>query len=325
MPTTPPSYLHRCLSDFRDVSGQLYKRGPFDLRAIEQKVQHLRGRRPLTYQDLAFFVSPEHWWFEQFWVFPPEEKVSPALRRRTFDFWHLPKNQDQVLEGLFDVFKSIELVSIILRFIKPEAYGIISPPVERVLDVRRGSDALETYRNYLDNLEAIRRHYDFRRAADVDMALWVLHERCFGTHRDPDIASAYATDRFMLKLRAHNLIEHLLKDRSYGEVAEAVQEIDERLAAVLASHTFELQLRTFGEILGISPAISGMKLSELIEAFPSRSIDPIRRGVWKRLKGFRDALFHNGAVPRADQIADLVREVRRLEADTAELRRRRAR
>jgi len=52
-----------------------------------------------------------------------------------------------LVAALLEVFKSVELVSIILRFVKPEHYGIISPPVERVLDVQRGSDAVETYLN----------------------------------------------------------------------------------------------------------------------------------------------------------------------------------
>ena len=182
-----------------------------------------RAQLALPDRDLAYFVAREHWWFEKFWVFPPEETVTPALARVKFDFWNLPRNQERELGKLLDVFKSIELVSIILRFVKPAAYGIISPPVERVLDVRRGSDALETYRNYLDDLREIQRHYRFARAADADMALWVLHERCFGTLRDAETAAAYAGDRFMLRLRAKNLVGHLLAGRSYAAFADALE------------------------------------------------------------------------------------------------------
>jgi hypothetical protein len=43
----------------------------FDLPAIERSVKHLRRHAPLSYADLARFESPNHWWFEKFWVFPP--------------------------------------------------------------------------------------------------------------------------------------------------------------------------------------------------------------------------------------------------------------
>ncbi len=309
------SYLHACLQSFPDVSERLYG-SRFDLAAIERRVAPLQRRGLLTYKDLAYFVAPEHWWFEKFWVFPPEDKVTPALARTKFDFWNLPRNQERELGSLLDVFKSIELVSIVLRFVKPAAYGIISPPVERVLDVRRGSDARETYRNYLDDLREIQRHYRFARAADADMALWVLHERCFGTLRDPQIAAAWAADRFMLRLRGKNLVGHLLAGRSYAEFADALEASNPELAAVVACYAFELALRALAERRGVVSARAFIKLGELIDAFPP-AVDPIRRGEWKRLKGFRDALFHEGRRPRGEQTAALIREVQRLEAELA--------
>lgn len=313
-------YLHACLDAFGEISERLYGTR-FDLAAIERAVAPLQRRQLLSSKDLAYFVAPEHWWFEKFWVFPPEDRLTPALQRLRFDFWNLPKNQKRELGKLLEVFKSVELVSIVLRFVKPAAYGIISPPVERMLDVRRGGDAIETYENYLGDLRDVQRHYRFRRAADADMALWVLHERCFGTLRDPEIAAAYTADRFMLRLRAKNLVGHLLADRSYAEFADALEPSNLELAAVVACYAFELHLRALGERLGVAPARTFVKLGELIDAFPA-SVDPIRRGDWKRLKGFRDALFHEGRRPRAEQTVALIQEVRRLEEDLAPARKR---
>ena len=143
----PDTYLQACLSAFGEVSEKKYGR-PFNFRAIEISVNHLRGKKPLTYTDLQYFESSEHWWFKDYWAFPPQDRIASALKDRRFNFWQLPKKETQTLRDLLDAFKSIELVSIILRFVRPEHYGIISPPVERVLDVRRGSDAVETYLNY---------------------------------------------------------------------------------------------------------------------------------------------------------------------------------
>jgi hypothetical protein len=320
MAAPAPGYLRDCLAAFPEVTTRKYGT-PFDLDAIERNVRKLRSARgPLTYRDLSYFVSPQHWWFEKFWVFPPEDKITARLERTTFDFWNLPRNQASVLERLLDVFKSIELVSIIVRFVKPETYGIISPPVERVLDVRRGRDAVETYTNYLRNLADIQAHYGLARAADADMALWVLHERCYGTLRDPETAAAFAADPFMLRLRAQNLMTELLTGDRYAQFAEALEHVNPRLAAVVACYTFELHLRSLGRQLGA--AGDAIRLTDVIAALPAFGpVNEIRKGTWKRLKACRDALFHKGTSPTAEQTRALVREVRQLENDLAALHR----
>jgi hypothetical protein len=56
-------------------------------------------------------------------VFPPEEKISATLAQRPFNFAHSKRERERVIRDLLGVFKSIELVSIILRFVRPDAYG----------------------------------------------------------------------------------------------------------------------------------------------------------------------------------------------------------
>jgi hypothetical protein len=159
----------------------------FDLVAVEEKVRHLRRRTPLNYSDLEYFESPEHWWFQRFWVFPPRERIEPALQKETFDFWNLPESHEaETVRRLLHIFKSIELVSIILRFIRPEHYSLYSAPIQHMLDIRHGRDLVETYSTYLGNMRVIGGHYGLARVADVDMALWVLHEKCFGRYQDPE-------------------------------------------------------------------------------------------------------------------------------------------
>ena len=237
MASSAPNYLHTCRAAFREVSERLYG-WPFDLDAIENDVSHLRDRK-LTYQDLTFFVTKERWWFEKFWVFPPESQISPALKRRKYNFWRLPNRESEVIASLYEVFRSIELVSIILRFIKPESYGIISPPVEQILDVRRGSDAKETYINYLADLRRIKAHYGFARVADIDMALWVVHEKCYGDPKDPEVMQAYHSDGFLLQLRAKNLMDHFFKQYTYTVLAKALAPFNPRLAAQIGGIAFE--------------------------------------------------------------------------------------
>lgn len=273
MPTPRPTYLHRCFEAFAAISAKIYGT-PFDLPAIERAVKHLQRNTPLTYQDLRYFESPDHWWFKQFWLFPPEHDVAPALNSRTFNFWQLQDgNERATITALLDIFRSVDLVSIILRFIRPDRYGILSPPVERVLDVRRCSDGVETYMNYLSNLRAIRQQYGFTRAADADMALWVLHERCFGGLRDQEVARAYASDSFMLQLRARNLVAPLA-ELAAPRLAQALQGVKPDLAALVACHALEIQLRE----LATNHGVAGRNLDELIRALPRYGgIDRLRK------------------------------------------------
>ncbi len=56
--------------------------------------------------------------------------MSVALRPTSFDFWNLPKQQERELRKLLAAFKSIDLVSIILRFVQPrfaEALEHVNP------------------------------------------------------------------------------------------------------------------------------------------------------------------------------------------------------
>ena len=311
-------YLEICLGAFGDVSKAKYG-VPFDLPAIERTVASLRSKKSLTYQDLRYFEAKDHWWFERFWVFPPEHKVTPALAKKSFDFWHLPKNETELIPELLDVFKSIELVSIILRFVRPEAYGILSPPVERVLDVRRGSDAIETYLNYLANLREITSQCGFTRTADADMALWVLHERCFGEYRDPTVERAYRSDPLLLRLRAKNLVLPLA-ELSYPKLAEAVHHVKPDLAALVAYHSLEALIRRAAEFLTPDLARSRADLTEVIQALPTYGgITLVRKATWERLKLIRNRFFHEGRAPTPKETADLVAEVVQLEGDIAAL------
>lgn len=303
--SAPTHYLHRCFAAFREVTEKKYGT-PFDLAAIEETVVVLRSRKLLRYDDLQGFESPAHWWFQKYWVFPPERHVILELERRTFNFWLLPKGEAQLVASLIEVFKSIELVSIILRFVRPEHYGILSPPVERVLAVRRGSNAVETYLNYLRDLRLVTRAYGFQRAADADMALWVLHERCFGDLRDDGIARAYADDRFMLRLRAKNLIAHFLTESSYAQLAYSLLPTNPDLAAQVAGIAFERMVRQHAAGLAAASSYE-QDLKGIIDVLHDQGlINGLTRGLWQAARRTRNKAIHGTVMATAAEISRLL-------------------
>jgi len=298
-------YLNKCFIDFRQTIEKKYGR-PFDLPAIEKSVRHLCREIPLSYSDLAQFESPQHWWFEKFWVFPPEHQLSPGLKRRKFNFWGLPKHEGGVIASLHEVFRSIELVSIILRFVRPENYGIFSPPVERVLDVRRGSDAVETYLNYLEDLRAIAKEYRFARVADADMALWVVHERCYGTLTDRDVENSYFADPFMLQLRAKNLLSQFFRKHSYLELSTALLSVNPELAAQIAGIEFERKIRIRG-YNAKDANVEDLDLKALIDHLQTqRLIDPLTAGRWQAARKTRNKAIHGSTALQYAEVKRLL-------------------
>ncbi len=308
-------YLHSCLRDYPAICLQKYGI-TFDFGAIESKVRRLRRKTELTYKDLSYFESPEHWWFKRFWVFPPESSLTPALKGVTFDFWNLTDgNESTLIRQLLYAFKSIELVSIILRFIRPENYAIFSSPVQRLLDIRRGGDPVETYLNYVRDLRGIRTHYGFRRLADVDMALWVLHEKCFGILRDSEIEKAFHEDTFLLRLRAKNLVAPLA-ELTDAQLANALVEVKPDLASLVACHALETLIRQFAARNGMPSTGPGLPLEEVIESLPNFGpVTPVRKGKWQMLRAARNELVHSGTLPGLRERAILIEEVIQLEKD----------
>lgn len=309
------NYLQKCLAEFKELCCLRYG-AEFDLEAVEQKVRHLRRRTALTFEDLRYFESPEHWWFRRFWVFPPQERLAPALENRQFDFWNLePANEKPLIRELLYAFKTIELVSIILRFVRPELYGILSSPVQHVLEIRRGREPVETYVNYLTDLRAIGSRYGLGRVADVDMALWVLHEKCFGTIRDAAVEKAFREDTFLQRIRARNLVAPLA-GFSAAELSQMLEETRPELAAVLACHSFEILIRELGEKYGVAPVGAWVSLESVIDGIPNYgSITPIRKALWKRYKDIRNELFHEGKTPSARERSQLIEEIVRIERE----------
>jgi hypothetical protein len=300
------NYLHRCFHSFRDVIERKYPGRAFDLPAIERSVKHLRRETPLSYLDLAQFESPKHWWFEKFWVFPPEHQISPHLKRRKFNFWALPNREPDVITLLYEVFRSIELVSIILRFIKPEDYGIISPPVERVLDVRLESDAIETYLNYLSDLRTIKKHYGFKRVADADMALWVVHEKCYGEPKDTEIVKAYHGDSFLLELRAKNLMDHFFDQYTYADLARALARFKPKLAAQIGGIAFEQMVRERASVFG--DHYVDKELQTLIDdLWTDGAIDDLTKGRWHKARRVRNRVLHDKDNPSHNDLESLLK------------------
>jgi mRNA-degrading endonuclease RelE of RelBE toxin-antitoxin system len=156
-----------------------------NLEQIESRVSHLRKGGQIHYEDLLLISDETLWPFSNFWRWPNRAQIEEKLKT-TKDL--LPRArrdeaaQIEVIKELYDIFRDISLVSIILRFVYPEDFGIHSMPVLEAAKSVRGKDDIEDYINYLRSLRMIlsisemRNRYAVKRVADVDMLLFAISQ-----------------------------------------------------------------------------------------------------------------------------------------------------
>jgi hypothetical protein len=179
--TDPSSHsfdLKLCKACADDVFKQKFKIVP-RFEKLETVFKSIKGTdKPLSYKTIKDLSKREYWSFDDFWMVPGWWRYRKHANKTKGLFKDLPENEKNVISILYGIFKNIEVVSIILRFIDPENYGIISPPVRYAIGLKAKDNYVDEYLDYLSALRMYTKEYMFGRAADADIALWALVEKC---------------------------------------------------------------------------------------------------------------------------------------------------
>jgi hypothetical protein len=298
-------YLHECFRLHSTLTERAYSKVQ-DLAAVEGTAKRIRSSRRLRYEDLQAIVKSEHWSAESFWRWPSRSDVEGALTSREWDFWNLPKKEEQIVAALFDVFKFIEPVSVVLRFVFPREYGIFSPPVERVLQLGPSDSSVQKYVAYVRDLRAIRDARGFTNAADVDMALWTLQKGVLGGFfpERSDLVEAFRNDRHLRAIRVKNLASALFDGLSRVDLAEALAELKPDLAGSIAATEFERLVRECGH------AADREELASVIDRLASAGrIDAAKAANWDHGRQLRNRALH-GRTLRPEEVLRLTNLIR---------------
>lgn len=177
--TSSPSFdLKECLGCVEETYFKKFGR-TFQFDSIEAVFSKLnRTGKPLTLRMIRNLTSRKYWIFEDYWLVPSFWKLWKELKKTKGLFESLPEEEKHAAEVLYSIFKNIEVVSIILRFVDPKNFGIISPPVRYALRQSPKETYVEEYLDYLMTLRSYAKEYGIDRVADADMALWALMEKC---------------------------------------------------------------------------------------------------------------------------------------------------
>ena len=228
------SYLHRCFRLHGKLRSIYYRKNSHqDVGAIEKEMEGVRSSGQLKYEDLERIVNPDVWDADDFGYWPSRVELERSLESRSWDFWNQPRNEDELIAGLLEVFRQIELVSVILRFIVPKHFGIMSPPVESLLGIGPSPNHIGKYRRYLESLREVRDSgRGLASAAEADMALWVLQVGVLdGVLEAGDyegecetLRREYERDTKLRAIRVRNLSHQLFEEMSRPQLAEALLE-----------------------------------------------------------------------------------------------------
>ncbi len=240
--------LNAIRDNFEEV-GKIAEQRVLRLTEIETQLEQIRtGEERFSRKHLEIIKDPEeHYWrFLRWWKIPEldedqYDQIGKILAK-------LDPSKITPISRLNEVIKNIEIVSCILRFVDPDHYGILSPPVETLLGVK-GDSSEQKYFNYLENLKELQQEYQFPRIADVDMALWALacilnSSELRQVPKFRDYYEQYGNSVNPVKLlMAKNSLEHIWMEKRYLNIAELFLETDHKVAGILASRELERMIK----------------------------------------------------------------------------------
>ena len=309
IPSKTHHYLRTCAELFPTVTRLRYGRAQ-DLRTIEDELADIQSRRRLTYDDINKIRRSSVLDFSKFGYWPERQEMGTLLE---WDFRNLPTNEIDVIKRLQDVFRQIEVVSVILRFVAPTHYGIISPPVEQILGIGARSSHRSKYLTYLRNLRDIRNHAGMATAAEADTALWVLQVGVLNGTLDRDLPELprlgntlrknFRKDALLRRIRVGNLTSQLFRDMKRFALADALFETNPELAGQIAGIEFERSLR---RIANPSPD-SKPGLFRLVElACGQQPLAASHKDTWQKAALTRHKLVHEQNTWTGGEVRQLI-------------------
>jgi len=218
-----------------------------DLDAVERILSDDRSSLTVTRRTLRAIENNSAWTYPTWWPVLSDLLEEPvilgAVRRDD------SQDRRRAIQHLYDRLQHIEVVSVVLRFLLPEEFGIISPPVSTLLCLPPASDHVSHYDRYLETLKDLGRPHGISRVADVDMALWSAAHLQYAYS---DLAREMYRDEHLQVVRLRNMLHdlgdvlarangrrHRIEIHRHLLLARALMEHDHISGALIAARAFE--------------------------------------------------------------------------------------
>jgi len=293
-----------------------YYRLTLEPSELERELSWMRKGTVKIASVIGALEQSRHWSYTKWWppvsedvlgdpISIPEDLSAEESRKRTIRLLH-------------DRLKNIECVSTILRFLRPEQFGIISFPVTNLINLPQAKNATDYYLTYLRSLRRLRKHCggnSLPRVADIDMALWSAAHFSQDADLGPgfeDVKKATEEmrhDKKFQELRFQNLLSGLqLKQESLYQqkstqlvFVRALLEHDYQLASVITAKVYESLIDEIGRYYKLPAAEGGDRTTgKLIEHLERKGIPKeigIAKGKLFEWWGFRKQAVHEQPEP----------------------------
>lgn len=237
------NYLHECLRLHGRVTEARYDQRQ-DLDKVEGRVVRMWEEQKPMWEIVEAIHGTDAFDASMFGSFD-RDVLRRAIRAVDQTQWHRlveHEEDEELVARLFKAYNQIEPASVVLRFINPKRFGIMSSPVQAVLGIRPQRRPTDTYEAYLKSLEYIRTRRRFDRVADVEMALWALQvgalDGLLPKRQREELAKAYEEDVELRRIQARNLTKQLLETAKL-DVADALVTTEPAIAGQIAGIEFE--------------------------------------------------------------------------------------
>jgi hypothetical protein len=306
------SYLDR----FPEVCKQKFGR-TYSFRALEKKFEPLcTGNRWLAAKDVLNIFDPTATPFGRYWPKPNEKELDQVLKKARLVLGPTPPNPRELVKRALEILHSIGLVSLVLRFVHPDRFGVFSTPIMNLLQVHR-PHTTELYLAYCDELRGWKEHFRLESVADTETALWTYHELAAGETRENDGSSVHAAfdaDVWIQRRRVAHVLRPFLRNYGPLELARILVEEEPKLAGKIAGEEYERLLRVAarelcgGMNLNVRGAIEILfdRLAE--DGYISLEDKTQLDKAWR----VRNAAVHAGRPPDPEQVDNMIDTIERI-------------
>ncbi len=302
------------LDKFPEVCRQKFGR-TYSFRALEKKFEPLcTGNRWLAAKDVLNIFDPTATPFGRYWPRPNEKELDNVLKKARLVLGPPPTDPRPLVRRALDVLQSAGIVSLVLRFVHPDRFGVFSTPIMNLLQVHRPR-TIDLYLAYCDELRAWKEHFRLESVAETESALWAYHEMAAGDLSEGSSTPLeFSTDVWIQRRRVAQVLRPFLRNYGPLELARILVEEEPKLAGKIAGEEYERLLRVAARELcgGMNLNVRGAIeiLFDRMAADGNISIEDKAQldKAWR----VRNAAVHAGRPPDPEQVENMIDTIERI-------------
>jgi hypothetical protein len=306
--------LKTYLDRFPEVCKKKFGR-TYSFQSLEKKFEQLRsGKRWLVAKDVLNIFDPAQTAFARYWPKPIEKELDQALKTAHLMVGPLPADPRDLVQRALQVFQNISLVSLVLRFVHPDRFGIFSTPIMNLLQVYRPR-TIDVYLAYCDELRVWKDHFHMPSVASTETALWTYHELTLEEFEAADgvsIRAGFDADIWIQRRRVAQVLRPFLQKYGPLELARILVYEDANLAGMVAGTEYERLLRFAARKVGVKLYVKGATEVLFDKLLEGGHISPGDMTLLRRAWTTRCEAVHPESTPTSEEVENMIDIIERI-------------